>query len=60
MLALDAAGYEIVAHCHDEVIIEAPYSVTVDEICEIMGQRLPWAPGLPLCADGFECEYYKK
>ena len=60
MLALDAAGYEIVAHVHDEVIVEAPPSVTVDEVCEIMGQSLAWAPGLPLRADGFETDYYKK
>jgi len=60
MLALDAAGYEIVAHCHDEVIIEAPPSVTVKEVCEIMGQALPWAPGLPLRADGYECDVYRK
>jgi len=60
MLAIDAAGYEIVAHVHDEVIIEAPPSVTVDEVCEIMGQALPWAPGLPLRAAGFDCNYYRK
>ncbi|MDR1465420.1 MAG: hypothetical protein LBJ11_09005 [Oscillospiraceae bacterium] len=60
MLALDAAGLEIVAHVHDECIIEAPPSVTVNEVCEIMGQSLPWAPGLPLRADGYECDYYMK
>jgi DNA polymerase len=60
MLRVAAAGHSIVAHVHDELIIEAPPSVTVAEVCEIMGQPLPWATGLPLRADGYECEYYMK
>ncbi|MCL2531569.1 MAG: DNA polymerase [Oscillospiraceae bacterium] len=60
LLALHAEGYEIVAHVHDEVVIEAPASVTVDEVCEVMAQPLPWANGLPLRAAGFEADYYRK
>ena len=54
--------YRIVAHVHDEVIIEAPPETTVEEICTIMGQVPPWASGLILRADGYECKegYYKK
>ncbi len=61
MLRLDAAGYRIVMHVHDEVILEMPAGKgSVEEACAIMGQPLEWAPGLPLPADGFECAYYKK
>ena len=47
-------------HIHDEVVIEAPMEITVDEVCEIMGQDIEWADGLILRADGFETQYYKK
>lgn len=61
MLALDAAGYQIVMHVHDEVIIDAPRgSGSLGDVQEIMGRPLPWAPGLPLKADGFETDFYRK
>lgn len=61
MLALDAAGFVIRAHVHDEVIISEPINGrSVDEVCEIMGRELPWAQGLPLKAAGYECAYYMK
>ena len=61
MLRLDAAGYRIVMHVHDEVILDAPIGKgTLEEACAIMGQPLDWAPGLPLRADGYETPYYKK
>ena len=50
----------IVAHVHDEVIVEAAPEVTVNEICTIMAQTPPWAEGLLLRADGYECEFYRK
>lgn len=52
--------YKIVAHVHDEVIIEADKDVTIESICEIMGRTPYWAKGLLLRADGYECEFYKK
>lgn len=61
MLRLDHAGYKIVMHVHDEVILEMPYGTgSLEEACEIMGQSISWAPGLLLRADGYETEYYKK
>ena len=48
-------GYRIVAHVHDECIVECPPETTVDEICEKMGTVPSWAPGLILRADGYEC-----
>lgn len=61
MAALEAAGYRIVFHVHDEVIADMPKGVgSLAEMQEIMGSPLPWAPGLPLRAAGFESEFYMK
>ena len=61
MLTLDAADYKIVMHVHDEVIIEIEEDRNeLEKITDIMGQEIPWAKGLPLRADGYECEYYQK
>ena len=60
MLKLDEAGYEIVMHVHDEVIIDAPMSQKLEDVCDIMGQPIDWAPGLLLRADGYETYYYMK
>ena len=50
----------IVAHVHDELIIEADPQVSLDAICEQMGRVPPWADGLILRADGYTCDFYMK
>lgn len=50
----------IVAHVHDEIIIEADRRMSVQAVCEQMGRTPPWAKGLKLRADGYECEFYQK
>lgn len=60
MLNVDKAGYEIVMHVHDEIIVEAPIKGSIGEVCSLMTLVPPWANGLPLRADGYECEYYRK
>ena len=50
----------IVGHVHDELIIECDKATSVDAICEQMGRTPPWAEGLILRADGYECEFYQK
>ncbi len=50
----------IVAHVHDEIIIECDKEMSLDAVCEQMGQTPPWAQGLLLRADGYECDFYKK
>ena len=50
----------IVMHVHDELIIEAEQGFSLEEVCDKMGRTPPWAPGLILRADGYECRYYKK
>lgn len=52
--------YFIAAHVHDEIIIEAGKNVSLNAVCEQMGKTPPWAKGLKLRADGYECEFYKK
>ena len=60
MLALDDAGYDIRAHVHDEVIVSEPIGGrSVEEMADLMGQPITWAPGLPLRADGYETPFYK-
>ena len=51
---------EIVAHVHDEIIIEADKRMSLEVVCEQMGRTPHWASGLILRADGYECEFYKK
>lgn len=60
MLRLDAHGYKIVMHVHDEAVIEAPANTSLDDICKVMGQTPVWAKGLLLRADGYICDFYKK
>ena len=50
----------IVAHVHDEVIIEADRRMSLAAVCEQMGRTPPWAEGLVLRADGYECDFYQK
>lgn len=47
-------------HVHDEVVIEAPETASLEDICGIMDETPKWAKGLQLRADGFVCDYYKK
>ena len=60
MQRLDAQGYRIVMHIHDEAVIEAPADTSLEEICAVMGQTPAWASGLLLRADGYICDFYKK
>ena len=50
----------IVAHVHDELIIECPKAVSLNAICDQMGRTPPWIEGLALRADGYETMFYKK
>ena len=53
--------FKIVMHIHDEVVIEEPINGRhLEDVTNIMGMPINWAPGLLLKADGFESEYYKK
>ena len=61
---LEAAGFPIVFHVHDEVVIDIkPFAEDKDmlkAVTDIMTQPIPWAPGLPLGADGWVGDFFTK
>lgn len=61
LLRLDERGFKIVAHIHDEVVLDVPIGESsLDGVNRIMSEPIPWATGLPMNADGFETDYYMK
>lgn len=63
MRRLDAAGFDIVMHVHDEVVADIPNESAEfinSEMCRILGEPVPWAAGLGTPAEGFITNYYKK
>ena len=60
MARMEAAGYDIVMHVHDEAVIEAPRDAVLEDACQIMSKAPDWTPGLILNAAGYECEFYQK
>ena len=50
----------ITMHIHDELVIEADPSMSLQAVCEQMGRTPPWAKGLQLRADGYETNFYRK
>ena len=60
-LVIVCSPYQGNMHCHDEVVTEVEYGFgSVEEVCDIMSKPPEWAKDLPLTAEGFECEYYRK
>ena len=58
---LEAAGYPVVFHVHDEVCIDIEESrADLADVCRIMAIRPKWAPDLPLKAEGYVSKYFKK
>lgn len=49
-----------VFHVHDEIIVEADESLTVEELCDIFAIPIPWAKGLILKGAGFDGYFYQK
>jgi DNA polymerase len=60
LLRLDAAGYNIIFHVHDEIIAEASDGARWEDMAAIMGQPIDWAPGLLLRAEGYSTKFYLK
>lgn len=62
IVRLKEAGYRTVMHVHDEVILDTPIDpkYSMEEVMDIMGQPIDWAPGLLLTADAYETYYYRK
>lgn len=61
---VEAAGLPVVFHIHDEIVIEAERFGTdeemLDRVTALMTKPIPWAPGLPLKAEGWVGQYFKK
>lgn len=57
---IDAKGWDVVFHVHDEVIVDAPMDVHTEDLCALMAMPIDWAPGLLLKGAGFEADYYMK
>lgn len=62
MTRVEDAGYQIVMHVHDEMIVDVPIEDTeaLNTINGFMAEPIEWAPGLPLKGDGYETPFYKK
>lgn len=61
IIRLEDLGYEVNFHVHDEVVLDVKIGESsADEVAEIMGRAIDWAPGLPLKADAYEAQYYQK
>ena len=60
LLRLDEAGYKITFHVYDEIIAEAPDGSRWEDMAEIMGRPIEWAPGLLLRGDGYSTKFYMK
>ncbi|MBR5879345.1 MAG: DNA polymerase [Akkermansia sp.] len=60
LVRLAQAGWSTVFHVHDEVVVEAPEGTRWQDVAEVMGQPIDWAPGLLLRGDGYETKFYMK
>ena len=58
---LEAAGLPVIFHIHDEVVIDCnPDAATLEDVVKIIAKPIPWAPDLPLGADGWVGQFFKK
>ncbi len=62
LIEADDRGYKVVAHVHDEMIVDVPRSdqTAAKDIDDMMAEPIDWAPGLPLKGGTYECDYYQK
>ncbi|OIJ17084.1 hypothetical protein BKP37_00655 [Anaerobacillus alkalilacustris] len=61
LVRVDKEGYKTAMHVHDEVVLDVPIGTgSVEHVAAVMSAPIDWAPGLPLDAAGFECDFYQK
>jgi DNA polymerase len=58
---LEMAGLPIVFHVHDEIVIDINKNAAdLAAVVRIMAEPMPWGPDLPLGADGWTGEFFRK
>ena len=60
MLNLEQAGYQVINSIHDEVLLLADSASVLDDVIAIMTTPPDWAPDMPLAAEGWTGERYRK
>ena len=63
MLRVDAAGYPIILHVHDEMVCEVPEEHAEQALADILGimHTAPsWIPDIPVAAEGHILDLYSK
>ena len=60
LIRLDALGYDVVGHVHDEILVEGAWPGSVEEISEVMCVPPTWADGLPIAGAGYRTARYRK
>lgn len=60
LMVLTASGYNVAMHVHDEAVCEVDTEDQLGEVLELMSHKPYWAENLPLTADGYVCNFYKK
>ena len=60
LIRLDALGYDVVGHVHDEILVEGAWPGSVEEISEVMCVSPTWAEGLPIAGAGYRTARYRK
>jgi DNA polymerase len=58
---LEEQGFQVVFHVHDEVVIDCHRDhADLEAVAQIMSYPMPWASDLPLGADGWVGDFYRK
>jgi DNA polymerase len=57
---LEDAGYRVIFHVHDEVVVETDASASRADVVRLLTTMPDWAKSLPVAAEAEETECYKK